>query len=99
VRGRYLGRILELYGVNTFSLQQRDLAAWTYQPPVQGGWGWDAWIVEPALKPLYGLPPVPPGLLSTDFELKVLAQKLLECQQRERPEGSQGATEAPQQSP
>jgi hypothetical protein len=85
-RGRYLERVLELYGVDTFSLNPRALAAWTHAWPQAGGAydfpGLAAGILaDPALAPLYGAPPVPPGFLSFDFVLQGLAKDLLACQQ------------------
>ncbi|MBI5544133.1 MAG: hypothetical protein HY901_09610 [Deltaproteobacteria bacterium] len=82
VRGRYLERILELHGVDTFSLDPRALAAWTHQrPPPSCGYFLNGSLGDPALAPLWGEPPVPPGPLSFDLELQTLARDLLYCQQ------------------
>ncbi len=82
VRGRYLQRVLELKGVSIFGLEPRLLAAWTrHRPlaasgsPLAGLYG----LPDPALAPLYGDPPTPPGALSYDFTLQNLAQELLRC--------------------
>lgn len=84
VRGRYLERLLELHGVNAFVLDRDRLAAWTYQRPVSmavGPYGFGTAMNDPALAPLYGEPPIPPGALSYDLTLQTYARQLLECQQ------------------
>jgi hypothetical protein len=81
VRGSYLSRILELHGVDAFALDTAALSAWTRQPPPPG-WGWlyNGTFGDPALAPLWGAPPTPPGALSFDFELQLRARDLLRCQ-------------------
>jgi hypothetical protein len=84
VRGRYLERLLELHGMNAFVLDRDLLAAWTYQRPASvaaGPYGYGAAWSDPALAPLYGEPPIPPGALSYDLTLQTYARQLLECQQ------------------
>jgi len=86
VRGRYLKRLLELHGVNAFGLDARALAAWTYvrPPPQVAAFGFNGTLGDPAMAPLYGEPPIPPGSLSFDLELQALARDLLTCQNAAR---------------
>ena len=88
VRGRYLERVMELHGLDIGLLDPRDLAALTYQrSPLTGGnlcFGSIGCLPAPALAPLYGLPPIPPGALSYDLELKSLFRKLLDCLNQEQ---------------
>ena len=81
-RGRYLERLLELHGVYGFVLDPRALAAWTHTrpPPDVAAYGFNGTLGDPAMAPLYGEPPVPPGPLSFDLELQTLARELLVCQ-------------------
>ncbi|HCF59412.1 MAG TPA: hypothetical protein DFS52_15645 [Myxococcales bacterium] len=92
VRGRYLQRVMELHGLN-LALDPKALAALTYTlPPMAGGnicFGQVGCLPAPALAPLYGLPPVPPGALSYDLELKTLFTKLLTCLQQQQRAGGQ----------
>lgn len=81
VRGRYVERILELHGVTTFVLDPKALAAWTRQRP-SSPYQWPFFngaSAEPALAPLWGEPPFPPGPLSFDLTLQELARDLLNC--------------------
>ena len=82
VRGRYLARLLELHGVEAFSLDPRSLAALTHTrpPPEVAAYGFNGTLGDPALAPLYGEPPIPPGPLSYDQQLQTLARELLTCQ-------------------
>ncbi len=80
-RGRYLERVLQLHGLNAFSLEPRALEAWTHRrpPPQVAPFGFSAALGDPALAILYGEPPVPPGSLSSDFTLQSLARDILQC--------------------
>ncbi|HEY3450049.1 MAG TPA: hypothetical protein VGK67_27095 [Myxococcales bacterium] len=86
VRGRYLQRLLELHGVNAFALDPRALAAWTHTrpPPEVAAYGFNGTLGDPAMAPLYGEPPIPPGALAYDLELQTLARDLLTCQNAPR---------------
>lgn len=84
VRGQYLQRVLELHGIDDFShIPPRQLAVLTRVPPPMHGHGLLGFptsaIGDPALAPLYGLPPIPPGALGHDFTLKNLARDLIRC--------------------
>ncbi|MGI5865113.1 MAG: hypothetical protein ACOX6T_24085 [Myxococcales bacterium] len=101
VRGRYLQRVMELHGLDTAAIDPRVLAALTFAlPPMTSGnicFGQVGCLPMPALAPLYGLPPVPPGALSYDLELKTLFGKLLTCMQQQR--GGQQPGQGPQPPP
>lgn len=83
-RGRYLERMLELHGASLpAGLRPRDLAALTHgQMPAAAmpfpGWPPGLWA-DPALAPLHGAPPIPPGALAYDFTLRNLAVDLVRC--------------------
>jgi hypothetical protein len=86
-RGRYLERLLELHGTSLpAGVRPRDLAALTHGPlPAAAmpypGWPPGLWA-DPALAPLYGAPPIPPGALAYDFTLRNLAVDLVRCAER-----------------
>ncbi len=88
VRGQYVQRVLELHGVDDFShIPPEQLAVLGRVPPPMMGMGVLGFptssIGDPALAPLYGMIPVPPGALSYDFTLKNLARDLIRCMNME----------------
>jgi hypothetical protein len=101
VRGLYLRRILELHGLDVGLIDPEALAALTWKRPEQRGsgpcFGGVGCLPSPALAPLYGEPPVPPGELSYDFTLKQLFAQLMECTQQERASARQAQPPAPPQ--
>ena len=92
VRGKYLERLLELHGLSAGQLptRSRDLAVWTRNrrgdgPPTYAQIPWPL-LGDPALAPLYAIPPLPPGAIAWDFTLRNLAGDLLKCEQMDQPQ-------------
>ena len=99
VRGLYLRRLLELHGLDVGQISPESLAALTHQRPqssLSGSClGLGCLPPTPGLAPLYGEPPIPPGPLTYDLELKGLFADLLECQRQ----GREAATAPPAPPP